>query len=206
MWHFDVTLTLEAGSYITALPGEEQATPSREWRFTGMRWQPDGGDLVNRFMEGSFSGAYWSEGEAAQTLPAGDWVHGSGPTYGQQGDDGFVGIFVDDDGPKYDVVAGDPTEFSKGLLIWDPDDAAGSTKTTYVNFAVDVLIPQGIGEQNMQMGWTGYGSESSGFTTGYKRAQTSEYLTPELPPSALLGLSMFPLGIAYLRGRRRKDD
>ena len=30
--------------------------------------------------------------------------------------------------------------------------------------------------------------------------------TPELPPSALLGLSMLPLGIAYLRGRRRKED
>ncbi|MGC9318000.1 MAG: hypothetical protein ACP5KN_08195 [Armatimonadota bacterium] len=29
--------------------------------------------------------------------------------------------------------------------------------------------------------------------------------TPQLPPSALLGLSMFPLGIAYLRGRRRDD-
>ncbi len=30
--------------------------------------------------------------------------------------------------------------------------------------------------------------------------------TPELPPSALLGLSMLPLGIAYLRGRRRKES
>ena len=30
--------------------------------------------------------------------------------------------------------------------------------------------------------------------------------TPELPPSALLSLSMLPLGIAYLRGRRRKED
>ncbi len=31
-------------------------------------------------------------------------------------------------------------------------------------------------------------------------------VTPELPPSALLGLSMLPLGIAYLRGRRRKES
>jgi len=31
-------------------------------------------------------------------------------------------------------------------------------------------------------------------------------VTPELPPSALLGLSMVPLGIAYLRGRRRKES
>ncbi len=30
--------------------------------------------------------------------------------------------------------------------------------------------------------------------------------TPELPPSALLGLSMLPWGIAYLRGRRRKQS
>ncbi len=30
--------------------------------------------------------------------------------------------------------------------------------------------------------------------------------TPELPPSALLGLSMLPLSIAYLRGRRRKES
>ncbi len=30
--------------------------------------------------------------------------------------------------------------------------------------------------------------------------------TPELPPSALLALSMMPLGIAYLRGRRRKQS
>ena len=30
--------------------------------------------------------------------------------------------------------------------------------------------------------------------------------TPELPPSALLGLSMLPLGVAYIRGRRRKES
>ena len=30
--------------------------------------------------------------------------------------------------------------------------------------------------------------------------------TPELPPSALLSLSMLPWGIAYLRGRRRKES
>ena len=28
--------------------------------------------------------------------------------------------------------------------------------------------------------------------------------TPELPPSALMSLSMLPLGVAYVRGRRRK--
>jgi len=33
----------------------------------------------------------------------------------------------------------------------------------------------------------------------------SAQATPELPPSALLGLSMLPLGLAYLRGRRRKE-
>ncbi|MGC9318001.1 MAG: hypothetical protein ACP5KN_08200, partial [Armatimonadota bacterium] len=61
----------------------------------------------------------------------------------------------------------------------------------------------GIGEQNMQMVWTGFASQLPGYTAGYKRAQTSEYLTPELPPSALLGLTMLPLGVAYLRGRGR---
>lgn len=30
--------------------------------------------------------------------------------------------------------------------------------------------------------------------------------TPELPPSALLMLSSLPLGVAYIRGRRRKDE
>ncbi|MFO8081224.1 MAG: hypothetical protein R6V07_13110, partial [Armatimonadota bacterium] len=30
--------------------------------------------------------------------------------------------------------------------------------------------------------------------------------TPELPPSALMSLGMLPLGIAYIRGRRRKED
>ncbi len=30
--------------------------------------------------------------------------------------------------------------------------------------------------------------------------------TPELPPSALLGLSMLPWGLAYLRGRRRQES
>lgn len=30
--------------------------------------------------------------------------------------------------------------------------------------------------------------------------------TPELPPSALLGVTMLPLGLAYIRGRKRKDD
>jgi len=30
--------------------------------------------------------------------------------------------------------------------------------------------------------------------------------TPELPPSALLTISMLPLGLAYLRGRRRKES
>ncbi len=30
--------------------------------------------------------------------------------------------------------------------------------------------------------------------------------TPELPPAALLSLSMLPLGLAYIRGRRRKES
>ena len=30
--------------------------------------------------------------------------------------------------------------------------------------------------------------------------------TPELPPAALLGLSILPLGLAYIRGRRRKES
>lgn len=31
-------------------------------------------------------------------------------------------------------------------------------------------------------------------------------VTPELPPSALMGLGMVPLGLAYLRGRRRQES
>jgi len=30
--------------------------------------------------------------------------------------------------------------------------------------------------------------------------------TPELPPAALLSLSILPLGLAYIRGRRRKES
>ena len=30
--------------------------------------------------------------------------------------------------------------------------------------------------------------------------------TPELPPAALLSLSMLPLGLAYIRGRRRNKE
>jgi hypothetical protein len=203
VYHFDITLTLEPGSYVTSLPGFEWGDPAREWRFTGMQWQPDGGDLVNRFMDGSFSGQYWREGEAASTLPTGDWTHGTGSTYGQSGDDGFVGIFVDDDGPIYDILAGDAAEFGKGLLIWDPNDPGGSNKTTYLRFHTDILIPHGIGAQNMQMGWTGYDGEAR--SELYQRAQNSIYMTPELPPSALLGLTTLPLGLAYIRGRRRRD-
>jgi len=199
VYHFDITLTLQPGSYVTGLPGVEWGDPDREWRFTGMHWQPDGGNRVNRFMEGSFSGSYWREGESASTLPVADWTHGAGDTYGQTGEDGFVGIFVDDDGPKYDVMA-DDDEFSRGLLIWDPNNPSGCTTRTYVRFGVDILIPHGAGNQNMQMGWTGYEVQQ------YQRAQNSVYLTPELSPSALLGLTMLPLGLAYIRGRRREGS
>lgn len=204
VYQFDITLTIEPGSYVTSLSGEEWGDPDREWRFTGMHWQPDGGNLVNRFMEGSFSASYWREGESANPLPTADWTHGAGGTYGQTGEDGFVGIFVDDDGPQYDVVAGDPAELGKGLLIWDPGNPGGSNTRTYLRFGVDVLIPHGIGAQNMQMGWTGYDADAN--PEHYQRAQNSVYLTPELPPSALLGLSMLPLGLAYIRGRRRKQS
>lgn len=45
------------------------------------------------------------------------------------------------------------------------------------------------------------GTNSSSFTNDFDNIKLQG--TPELPPSALLGLSMLPLGLAYLRGRRR---
>jgi len=192
VWTFDITLTLQPVNFITALPTitDEWADPSLEWRFTGMVWQPDGGCWSNHFMTGTYVSA---------DLPEGDWVHGSGDHYGQSLNDGFVGVFVDDDGSTsapwnnfYDNNASDFAEWSKGVVL-DPNNPST------VSFSVDIWIPDGPGFQNAQMGWTGW-DESTG---KFRKAQNSIELTPELPPSALLGLSMLPLGLAYIRGRRR---
>ncbi len=199
VWHYDITMTLQPLNFISSLPQitDEWADPTREWRFTGMVWQPDGGSLVNHFMWDTYDSTH---------LPKDAWTHGydlgppaSDAHYGQSLNDGFVGVFVDDDGtlgpPKttYDIIAKDSTEFSYGIAL-------DATQQKTVSFSVDIWLPSGPGAQNAQMGWTGYKDGK------YVRAQNSEYLTPELPPSALLGLSMLPWGIAYLRGRRRKQS
>jgi len=193
VWSFDITMTLEPLNFVTALPGDQQADPSLQWRFTGMVWQPDGGNLANRFMTGTY---------VSTDLPEGDWVHGPADHYGQPLNDGFVGVFVDDDGStsapwnkKYDNNASDFAEWSKGLVL-DPNNPLT------VSFSVDIWLPHGPATQNAQMGWTGYDETTGKFT----KAQNSIHLTPELPPSALLGLAMLPLGLAYIRGRRRNKE
>ncbi len=75
----------------------------------------------------------------------------------------------------------------------------------YVNYYPD--MPDGItpirADTRVEQGWKHFDwiaysePELCGVETG---------LTPELPPSALLSLSMLPWGIAYLRGRRRKNN
>lgn len=199
VWHFDITLTLQPGTFITGLAGEEQADPSLEWRFTGMQWQPGGGSSLVHFMPGSFSGWWWRQGEPTQTLSEPTWVPGAGSTYGQMGFGGKLGIVVDDDGPMYGIIAEDAAEFSNGLVIWDPNNPGSCTLTTYVAFGVDIRLPNGLDGQNMQMGWTGFDAEKAAFF----RAQNSKDLTPELPPVGLLSLTMLPLGLAYWQGRRR---
>ncbi len=197
VWHYDITMTLEPLDFVTSLPTitDEWADPSYEWRFTGMVWQPDGGDLVNHFMWDTY---------VSGNLPKDEWTQGYDPGppgndahYGQPLNDGFVGVFVDNDGTlgppttTYDIIAEDSMEFAYGIPL-DP------TQQTTVSFSVDIWLPNGPGAQNAQMGWTGYKDGK------FVRAQNSKYLTPELPPSALLAVTMLPLGLAYIRGRRRK--
>ncbi len=100
--------------------------------------------------------------DAFTDLPKDAWTHGydEGPPatdahYGQPLNDGFVGVFVDDDGgmnpskTTYDIIAQDATEFSHGISIHPENE-------TQVSFSVDIWIPHGLGAQNAQMGWTGY--------------------------------------------------
>jgi len=47
---------------------------------------------------------------------------------------------------------------------------------------------------------------NNGHVVAWENVTATGYCTPELPPSALLGLTMLPLGVAYLRGRRRKQS
>lgn len=197
VWNFDITMTLQPLDFITSLPQatDEWADPDYEWRFTGMIWQPDGGNLANHFVWDTY---------ASTDLPKDDWTHGYdvGPPatdayYGSPLNDGFVGVFVDDDGgmipskTPYDIIAQDTTEFSSGVSI-DP------TQQKTLSFSVDIWIPDGPGEQNAQMGWTGYKDGK------YIRAQNSKHHTPELSPLVLLGLSIVPWGITYMRGQRRR--
>ncbi len=205
VWHYDITMTLQPLNFISSLPQitDEWADPAYEWRFTGMVWQPDGGNLLNHFMWDTY---------ASTDLPKDAWTQGydlgppaSDANYAQSLSDGFVGVFVDDDGTltpskiTYDIIAEDSTEFSYGIAL-------DATQQKTVSFSVNIWLPKGPGAQNAQMGWTGYPIEPDTNPNPYKRAQNSKYLTPELPPSALLSLTMLPWGIAYLRGRRRKQS
>ena len=76
----------------------------------------------------------------------------------------------------------------------------------YVNFYPD--MPDGItairADARVEEGWKHF--DWMAYSPSIEVSHMETGLTPELPPSALLGLSMLPLGIAYLRGRRRKES
>lgn len=91
----------------------------------------------------------------------------------------------------------------------DPTNTDGDLKYTVwdgSNWAITTVDSTGdVGED------TSLALDSRGFAHISYFAASNQDLkyannTPELPPSALLGLSMVPLGLAYLRGRRRKES
>jgi hypothetical protein len=184
-YRYDITLTLQSTSFISALTGGQQGDAT--FVFTGMQVQPDGGG-ANYFVTYS---------SPITDLPEPPWVPGSGTSFGVMGGGGKVGVTVDQNGT--DIIAGDATEYGYGIVL-------GASSPITISFSADIYIPHGPGSPNMQMGWTGTKLKPNG-TTQYIRAQNSIDLvqtavTPELPSLALL-LSSLPLALGYVRMKRR---
>jgi len=212
VYHFDITLTLQSGDFITGPSAlNDQADSTWPWIFSGMQWQPGGGN-GNYFLTGSFAGHWWQTGGSLNVLPDGTWVHGAGTGYGVLGGGGKVGVTVDTAGS--DITASSATEFSNGLLIWNTSGGPYDYET-FVNFSVDIEVPMGLNSQNMQMGWTGINDDNGHYVRGQNSIdltlgtpvhfpQGGPPPTPELPPLGLMMLMPMALGALRLRARRRR--
>jgi len=179
VYSFDITLHLASLDFISTTLTPADDVVLNTIQFTGLHWQPDGGNLLNHFVDGTFNPISHSVLD--------NWAPGSGGIFGQTGTDGFVGISVDDDGtvpapPAYDIHADSQAEWLLGIQL--PQSAE-----TIVRFKVDIEIPHGLGDQNALFGWTGKKSGWDPNVDGpntYIQAQLSTTLTPELPTVGLM--------------------
>ena len=202
LYHFDVTLHLRPLDWIassgTIAPDDDVVVDSL--RFTGIQWQPDGNNHLNNFADGTFEPLYLALEDGTPVPWPTDieawWVHGAGDSYGQISKDGYVGITVDDDGqvpgpPPYDIHAGS-NKPEGGVLDGEGEYNIGiplhSDKETLFRFHVNIFVPDGLGEQNAQFGWTGKKPQGDNPHPGvsYIQAQNSTVLTPELPAVGLM--------------------
>jgi len=210
---FDVTQYNVIGGSVTGLPvdngvywAEVGVIPKATWDY----WETayGGGFKYARFNKGAFlcseddgsnATIYLQDFEAqASGKPYYQYVAASGGSY----DFEFKIVFDTSDivysGTSAAMwVNGNPTNQGTSTLEWgqdwNPAPGAGLRPETnyYGATYTDVYL---VGQV-----WSSDANYLGSFDVEVEA-------TPELPPSALLSLSMLPMGIAYLRGRRRKKN